>query len=579
MRNTRDILSVYQHEDTRTAEVTQRYFSIAPPFKGDGAIQISTDVSSVSSQQDSVFYDNTSVAYHSDELINLANKRKINLYREIIKYPEVDNVVNQIVADAIVYDEKKRFVHLDLDETNFTPRIKKLIHKEFEEVLKLYKSKLHAQRHFKKYYVDSKIFFHKIIDPDRPEMGILEMRELDPRLINLHRENLYSQNEWGEDIWVGYNEFFIYQQPVIHNNSGFDFSYSSMAGSNIQRIPKSAITYAHSGLNDCNDQIIGHLHQAIKPAHTLKMLEDAMVIYRVTRAPDRKVFYIDTGKATGAQAKEIMNELRRNHSSKVVYDTETGKFDNYKNQMLVTDDYWLQRQDGKANAEIVPLPGASGMNEIDDIRYQEKKLYESLKAPLSRMPNENAVIFGDDGGTSRDERMFQKFISQTQGYYSVVFSDPLMTNLILKGIITSQEWQDNEDSLIFKFNKDEYYTEIAEIEILERRYGLLEMAEMYRGKYVSGRSILKNILKYTDEDIDHMKEEILEEQDDILFNPPIRVDQYGRPLNTAELGTQSSEVEQVITPEYDTQMLLQIQAQEESEKNSINEKINFTFYK
>lgn len=598
---TQDLLKDYRYEDTKRAKITDRFMSIAPQYKGDGAIAISRNVDEQRfdyNDDNGSYMGSSSVAFQDINLTNLANKQKINMYRDIMRYPEVENVVNNIVADAIVFDDKKEFVKLNLDDTDFSPHIKNIILEEFENVLRLYRSKVNGQRHFKRYYVDSKIFFHKVIDPDHPELGIQEMRELDPRMINLHRENLYAQDQNGHDVWVGHNDFFVYQQPIVNNQLGYDYSYaSSIGGSQMRIIPFSAITYAHSGQEDCNGQIIGHLHQAIKPAHNLKMLEDAMVIYRVVRAPDRKIFYVDTGKLNGRQSKELMEELKTSHNSKVVYNTVTGQFDNYKNQMLVTDDYWLQRQDGRSTAEIDTLPGASNLNEIDDIKYQKKALYEALKAPLSRMPNENSVMFGDDGGTSRDERMFAKFVDQTTNFYSEIFADPLMTNLILKGIITMDEWNRNRDQLIFKFRRDEYYTEIAEIETLERRYSMLEQVEPYRNQYLSARTIMKKILRYTDEEIEEEFRLIEEEKSNPIFNPPIMVNQYGQPIRADELGTASKEVEQVITGEYDFNIQNQIEQQEISRQelererererlekakqksSELNEDVKFTIYK
>lgn len=551
-----DILTAYQDEDTKMRYLKQSYLSISPPIRGDGATQNAKQIDNVTQLDKSTDNDfdmsplNFRNTFYSDDLSSLQNKRKINLYREILRYPEVDNIVNQIVADAIVYDENKRFVHLKLDRTDFSPKIKKRILEEFEEILRLYRSNKEMMRYFKRFYVDSKIFFHKIIDPDNPNEGIKELRELDPRYITLHRENLFINNEQGIDVWVGYNDFFLYERPTFTNQLGFDFTSNASMGSTRYKIPRMAITYAHSGLTDCNDQIIGHLHKAIKPAHTLKMLEDAMVIYRVTRSPDRKIFYIDTGNTTPAQAKEMMERVRREHSNKTIYDTETGKFDTYKNQLLVTDDYWLQRQNGKANAEITTLPGASGMNEIDDIKWHNKKLYEALNVPLSRMPNENAVnVFGDDGGTSRDERIFQKFIRQCRERFSEIFSDPLMTNLILKGVITREEWEENADDLVFIYNDDEYYTELAEMELKTKRFDLAMMAEDIRGKYISGRRIMKDILQYSDEELEEIRKEIEEERNDPIFNPTIKLDKYGQVINTNDLGTRSDEVEYIVPPE------------------------------
>ena len=550
MNNTNDILGFYRDEDTKNLRLTSRFFGISPPIKGDGAIQTAIQIpSNINAENVDSSYLRTQQHFDPVDTLNVDGKRKINLYREIMAYPEVGNIVDQIVSDSIVYDEKKRFVSLNLDETNFSPKIKKKILSEFENVLKLYRSKKDSRRLYKKFYVDSKLFFHKIIDPDAPERGILEMREIDPRLMTLRRKSLIQTDNSGHDVWVGYDDYFVYEVPSIHNNAGYDYNLMASGSGRMMEIPCSAITYAYSGLVDCRDQVVGHLHQAIKPAHTLKMLEMAMVIYRVTRSPDRKIFYIDTGKATGNQAREIMNRMRREHSSRVAYDTETGKFDSFQNQLLVTDDYWLQRQDGKSNAEITPLPGASGMNEIDDIKWHNKKLYEALKIPLSRMPNENVVMFGDDGGTSRDERIYQKNVEQNREYFSLIYSDPLKTNLVLKGIITLEEWIENEDNITFTFRNDEYFTEMAEQDILEKRIDLAEKYENFRGKYVSARMIMKRILKYTDEEIEEIRAEINEELDDEIFNPPIKLDQYGNAIDPLTVGTLSTDVEYVIPPE------------------------------
>jgi len=550
MSKVNDILTAYQSEDTKNLRITSHYLSIAPMKKGDGAVQTSIQVpqDAINGSHDSTYLRERN-NFDPVDIVNIDAKRKINLYREIMAYPEVDNIVSQIVADSIVYDEKKRFVTLDLDETDFSPKIKARIQEEFETILKLYRSKREAKRLYKNFYVDSKLFFHKVIDPNNPKRGILELREIDPRLMTLKRRNLVTTNNRGEDVWVGYEDYFLYEMPYLQNNTGFDYSHIGSGSHRVIEIPRSAIVYAYSGLVDCKDQVVGHLHQAIKPAHTLKMLEMAMVIYRITRSPDRKIFYIDTGKANASQAREIMNRVRREHSSKVTYDPETGKFDAYKNQLLVTDDYWLQRQEGHANAEITQLPGATGMNEIDDIKWHNKKLYEALKVPLSRMPNENVVMFGDDGGTSRDERIYQKQVDQNREFFSEIFADPLKTNLVLKGVLTIDEWNENEESLVFRYRNDEYFTEIAQQEILDRRINIVEKLEQFRGKYISGEYIMKNVLKYTDEQIEEIRQQIKDEQDDTMFNPPIKLDQYGNTIDPADIGTQSTEIEYVIPPE------------------------------
>ena len=271
---------------------------------------------------------------------------------------------------------------------------------------------------------------------------------------------------------------------------------------------------------DCDDKyIIGYLHRAVKPANQLKLLEDAMVVYRITRAPERRVFFIDTGNMNNRKAAQHMNSVAQSFKNRVVYDASTGKLKNQQANLSMTEDYWLQRRDGKAITDVTTLPGASGMSDIDDIRYFNRKLYEALRVPLSRsnLSDANMVIGGDGSEITRDELEFSKFIRTLQSQFSEVLRDPLKYNLILKNVITEDDWDREINNIKVVFHRDSYYTEVKDAEILERRIGLIERITPYIGKYFSNQTVMRDILKYTDDQMDTEKKQIEEEANDPRF--------------------------------------------------------------
>ena len=289
------------------------------------------------------------------------------------------------------------------------------------------------------------------------------------------------------------------------------------------KIPKSAMVYAHSGLVDaCGKNIIGYLHRAVKPSNQLKMLEDAMVIYRITRAPDRRVFYIDTGNMPSKKASQHMQHIMNSMRNRVVYDASTGKIKNQQNNMALTEDYWLQRRDGKAVTEVDTLPGMSGMSEMDDILYFRKALYMSLRVPLSRIPDlQQQAMFDGGTGITRDELEFNKFVVSLQHKFEEIFLNPLRSNLILKRIITEDEWDDEINNIKIVFHKDSYYAEIKDAEIDERRLNNLALAEPIIGRYISNQTAMRKYLHMSDEDIEIEQKMIKEEQSNKILNPPI----------------------------------------------------------
>lgn len=442
----------------------------------------------------------------------------IDTYRSLMNNYEVDNAVQEIVLDAVVFEDNHDVVSLDLDNTEFSEKIKDRLQDEFSDVLKSLDFERRGLDHFRRWYVDSRIFFHKIINPNKPKEGIQELRRLDPRNIQYVRE-VITDVEAGVKIVKGYKEYFIYDTG--HESYQCDGRMYD-AGSKI-RIPKSAVVYAHSGLVDCcGKNIIGYLHRAVKPANQLKLLEDAMVIYRITRAPDRRVFYIDTGNMPSRKAAAHMQHIMNTMKNRVVYDASTGKIKNQQHNMSMTEDYWLQRRDGKAVTEIDNMPGASGMNEMDDVKWFKSNLYQALRVPMSRIPNmdQGGVQFDAGTGITRDELQFAKFIRELQHKFEEIFLDPLKTNLILRGVLSEDDWNNEINNIKIVFHRDSYFTELKDAEVMERRINMLAMAEPFIGKYISHQYAMKNILKMTDEQIDQEAKQIELESKEARFQDP-----------------------------------------------------------
>lgn len=506
-----DLFKYWQDTDDNQYkhDINQNALSITSPKLDDGAREIE-----VSAGQYNAFHQQTFDGYDAQAT---NTKEIIDIYRGLMNNYEVENAVQEIVSDAIVYEKGHDAVAINLESTTFSENIQSKILEEFKIVLNLLNFKRKGSDHFRRWYVDSRLFFHQIIDVERPHEGIKELRRLDPRNIQFFREVETDIGANGAKIVKGYRNFFLYDSTSESYMCGKQYF---APGTKI-KIPYSAMLYAHSGLTDCcGSNIIGYLHRAVKPANQLKMLEDAMVIYRITRAPDRRVFYIDTGNMPSKTAAKHMANIINSHRNKVVYDSATGKVKNQQNILSVTQDYWLQRRDGKAVTEVDTLPGMTGMNEMDDILYFRKALYMALRVPLSRIPDaQQGSLFDAGTAISRDELQFNKFISELQHKFEEIFLVPLKTNLILKKVITEDEWNDNINNIEINFHKDSYFAELKDIELFERRLNSLQLAEPYVGKYISHDDAMKTILQMSEEDIKLQQEKIKSELTNKIFNP------------------------------------------------------------
>lgn len=498
------------------ADLSNRIDSFSAPDNADGAIEIERQIDTTAPKQALIqsLYGDTPRIQNIRDLVNQ--------YRSLSRYHEVDNAIDEIINDAIVQEDNADTVYLNLDKTTWSEPIKEKIREEFKVILGLLKFEREGKKLFRRWFSDSRIYFHKMIDPNKPKEGIKELRLLDPRNVEFFRENLKT-DEAGSAVYKGIREYFSY-------TPGNDSRYSIGSLNNRVYIPTTAMVYAHSGKTDVDGKtIIGYLHNVIKPANQLKMLEDAMVIYRITRAPERRVFYIDVGNMPNRKATQHLNNVMQGLKNRVVYDTSTGKVKNSSNNLSMTEDYWLMRRDGKATTEVTTLPGAPSMGEMDDIRWFNRKLYEALKIPLSRLPQEGAgMTFGAGSEITRDELQFTKYIRGLQQQFENIMIDPLKTNLILKGVMSETDWLEQCEHIRVIFSKDSYYEEVKDVEIMERRVGLVQtlVSAEITGKYLSHEFIMKNILKMSDDEIASERKKIDEEQKDSVLNKPDELEDF-----------------------------------------------------
>lgn len=464
----------------------------------------------------------THIFSHESVVVKSDTQNKVLMYRDIARYPEVSNVLDQITNDCIIYDQFGEAVYLNLDNVEWSDSIKKKVQKEFDNVKRMLNAKIDLPRHFRDWYIDSKIFFENVIDDELNK--IVEMRRLDPVAVVPKILDITSTEEDGSKVYVGSKLYYEYNNNMSYMTDlqqGLNFGSNGMYNSTSRRVlDVNRITYAHSGIMDCKGFVKGHMHQAVKPAHTLKMIEDAIIIYRLTRSPDRKIYYIDTGDLPAEKAEEMMRNIMNRNTKKYTFDTATGKLNTDTGSPLMVDDYYIQRKNGLNVSDVDTLAGATGMNELDDLRWHNKKLYEALKVPLSRMPNENVVMFGDDGGTTRDEINFQKFIFSLRKSFSEVFLTPLRINLIMTNVVTEESWKENEQKIFIDYVESEYFKEKAKLELLRERADIAETYMGWVGKIVSYNYIAKKIFLMSDEEISEEKAQIIKESKDEILYPP-----------------------------------------------------------
>ena len=424
-------------------------------------------------------------------------------YRDIAAQPETDAAIEDIVNESIVGDNDEAPVNLILDKLEISDKIKESVKNEFETVLQLLNFNAYAHDIFRKWYVDGRLPYHIIIDEKSPKNGIKELRYIDPTMLRKVKEIEEEKDpKTGAMIITKQQEYFLFQDGKMNaSNQGI-------------KIHPDAICYATSGMLDpTRKRILSYLHKAIKPVNQLRMMEDSLVIYRISRAPERRIFYIDVGNLPKGKAEEYLKGIMSQYRNKLVYDANTGDLKDDRKHMSMLEDFFLPRREGGRGTEITTLPGGENLGQIDDIVYFQKRLYKSLNVPISRLEQEQQFTLGRSNEISRDEIKFKKFIDRLRKRFSDVFNQLLRTQLILKGIITEQDWEEWKTYIAYDYIEDNYFAELKESEMMRERFDMLGTVDEYAGKYVSIEWIAKNVLKMDDDSIKDMEKQIKAEKE------------------------------------------------------------------
>ena len=424
----------------------------------------------------------------------------IKKYRDIAFMADVDSAIDDIVNDSISNLDDERPIEINLDNVKLSDPIKKKIQAEFETILDLLEFNLRAQDYYRRWYIDGRIYFHKVINTAKPKEGITDVRFIDPRKIKKVREIFKEKDETsGVEFIKKIEEYFVYNERGIVLDKAHTASPGSAA---TLKVTRDAICYVPSGLSDQDKNIaLSYLHKAIRPANQLRMMENAAVIYRISRAPERRVFYVDVGNLPKIKAEQYLAGIMNQYRNKLVYDGNTGEIRDDKKFMSMLEDFWLPRREGGRGTQIETLPGGQSLGEIGDIDYFQKKLFQALNVPISRMQQQSGLNFGRAAEINRDEWKFTKFIAKLRRRFSLLFDDLLKTQLILKGIITEADWNSIKSNIEYRYATDAYYTESKEQQILQSRVEILNGVANYIGTLYSKEYIQKNILKLTADDI------------------------------------------------------------------------------
>ncbi len=439
---------------------------------------------------------------HSDSENDLIIK-----YREAARQPECDAAISDIVDGAIASNDKSAPVELILDELDLADNIKKEILEEFNNVLELLKFNKRAHDMFRDWYVDGRIYFHMIVDDKNPKKGILELRPIEPLALQRIREvKKETDPKTKVEIEKTVAEYYIYSEKYKSSKAG---TSSKIGG---VKIAKEAIVTANSGITDpARKRIISHLHKSIKLVNQLRMMEDSLVVYRVSRAPERRIFYIDVGNLPKNKAEEYVNNVVSKYRNKLIYDASTGEVTDDRRHMSMLEDFYLPRREGGRGTEITTLSGGENLGQIEDVVFFQKKLYRSLNVPVSRLQEDDSYTFGRASEISRDEVKFQRFIDRLRKQFSGIIMDSLRAQLILKGIIERKEWPEIAESINIDFIEDNYFSELKEYEIMKERLAMASEFENLIGKYYSVKWLRQNVLRQSEEDIERMNKEIANE--------------------------------------------------------------------
>ncbi len=435
----------------------------------------------------------------------------ISRYRDISNFPDVDNAIEEITSEAIAALDNEKVVAIEFGEIDLSDNIKNIIQEEFGNILKLLNFKQKAHDIFRRWYVDGRLYYQKVINPSKKSLGIQKLAYIDPRKIKKVKDVKKVRLPSGLEVVQSIDEYFIYNNTGV-TTLGINVPANQISG---VKISLDTIAFATSGIYDLDKNLVlSYLHKAIKPVNMLKMATDSMLIYRLARAPERRIFYIDVGNLPKNKAEEYMKAIMNKYRNKIVYDSNTGDVKDDRKFTTMLEDFWLPRRSSGQTTQIDTLPGASNLDQVEDINLLQNKVNNSLNIPLSRFSGQAAnAIFGRQAEITREELKFAKFISRLRRKFADLFDDLLKTQLILKGIINEDEWEEIKENIYYKYSQDQYFQEVKEAEILRNRVDLLNQVQPYIGTFFSVEYCMKEILKFTDEEIDEMNKQNQE-------NPP-----------------------------------------------------------
>ena len=479
---------------TQKENEAKEKLSFALPQYDDGAI----DVAGTPGGAYGTYLDMEGAAKNETDLIAR--------YRQMSLFPECELAVDDIVNEAVVADREESAVSINLENINLSLDIKQKIVDNFHEVVDLLQFNQTGYDTFKKWYVDGRLYYHIIIDPANPKRGILELRPIDSLKIKKVRQVIPPKSyEMDKDPTPKIEEYFAFNEGGISGDKG----------GNIIRIAPDSIAYCHSGLlSEDRKMVLSYLHKAIKPLNQLRMIEDAVVIYRISRAPERRIFYIDVGNLPKIKAEQYLRDIMTRYKNKLVYDSATGELRDDRKHMSMLEDYWLPRREGGRGTEISTLPGGENLGELEDVIYFQRKLYKSLNVPSSRLEQDSGFVLGRAQEISRDEVKFTRFIERLRSRFNGLFNTCLEKQLILKGILTLNDWRNIQNRIHYEWQTDSQFAELKEAEMLQERLNLLQsmnFADEIVGNFYSKEYVRKRILKQTQEEIDEIDRQIAAE--------------------------------------------------------------------
>ena len=462
----------------------------------------------------------------------------IRRYREMALHPECDGAIEDVVNEAIVSDLYDSPVEVELSNLNASENLKKKIREEFRHIKELMDFDKKSHEIFRNWYVDGRVYYLKVIDVKAPQEGLQDLRYIDPLKLKYIRQEKKKSGRDDPSVRLRKNddvvpnpqfdEYYIYTPKVQHPTN----LINQMGGKNSVKIAKDSITMCTSGLVDRNkNRVLSYLHKAIKALNQLRMIEDSLVIYRLSRAPERRIFYIDVGNLPKVKAEQYLKEVMSRYRNKLVYDANTGEVRDDRKFMSMMEDFWLPRREGGRGTEITTLPGGQNLGELSDVDYFQKKLYRALGVPESRIAAEGGFNLGRSSEILRDELKFAKFVGRLRKRFSAMFNDMLKTQLILKNIVTPDDWKVMEDHIQYDFLYDNQFAELKESELMEGRLGMLATIEPYIGKYYSTEFVRKRVLRQTDQEIEEIDTQIEDEIQKGIIPDPSGVDPItGEPL-------------------------------------------------